>query len=75
MATERPSTPSPSEVARHHSELEEYERQNRRPPFILTYTEIKLLGIAGVSFVFAADLTTRVLIIPSSLQDWVLLGW
>lgn len=34
------------------SGLEEYEREdlNRRPPFILTRTEMKLLGIAGVGF-------------------------
>lgn len=31
------------------SALEEYERDGR-PPFILTYTEVKLLGIAGVGF-------------------------
>ncbi|KAJ7234736.1 major facilitator superfamily domain-containing protein [Mycena rebaudengoi] len=31
--------------------LEEYERGgDDRPPFILTYTEVKLLGIAGVGF-------------------------
>lgn len=29
--------------------LEEVERANdNRPPYILTYTEVKLLGIAGV---------------------------
>jgi hypothetical protein len=33
-----------------HSRLEEYERDsNTRPPYILTRTEVKLLGIAGVS--------------------------
>ncbi|KAF7978454.1 hypothetical protein HWV62_652 [Athelia sp. TMB] len=31
-----------------HSKLEEFERDDDgRPPFILTYTEVKLLGIAG----------------------------
>lgn len=30
--------------------LEEVERNDGRPPFILTYTEVKLLGIAGVGF-------------------------
>ncbi|KAH7924977.1 MFS general substrate transporter [Leucogyrophana mollusca] len=36
---------------RFRSGLEEYERSGEgRPPFILTYTEIKLLGIAGVGF-------------------------
>jgi MFS transporter, PHS family, inorganic phosphate transporter len=33
------------------SRLEEYERSAEgRPPFVLTRTEIKLLGIAGVGF-------------------------
>jgi PHS family inorganic phosphate transporter-like MFS transporter len=32
------------------SRLEEFEQSDDRPPFILTYTEIKLLGIAGVGF-------------------------
>ena len=33
-----------------HSRLEEFEQaSDNRPPFILTYTEVKLLGIAGVS--------------------------
>lgn len=33
-----------------HSRLEEIERNDdSRPPFILTRTELKLLGIAGVS--------------------------
>lgn len=31
-----------------HRRLEEFERSDSRPPFILTYTELKLLGIAGV---------------------------
>lgn len=34
------------------SRLEEYERSAEdKPVFFLTYTEVKLLGIAGVSFV------------------------
>ena len=37
------------------SALEEYERDGR-PPFILTYTEVKLLGIAGVSIVEISEL-------------------
>lgn len=37
--------------ARKRTALEEYEQSGEgRPPFILTYTEIKLLGIAGVGF-------------------------
>lgn len=36
---------------RHKSALEEFERENdTRPPFVLTLTEAKLLGIAGVGF-------------------------
>jgi PHS family inorganic phosphate transporter-like MFS transporter len=36
--------------ARKRTALEEYEQSGEgRPPFILTYTEVKLLGIAGVS--------------------------
>lgn len=36
--------------ARKRTALEEYEQSGEgRPPFILTYTEMKLLGIAGVS--------------------------
>ena len=31
------------------SRLEEYEGEDK-PPYMLTYTEVKLLGIAGVSF-------------------------
>lgn len=31
--------------------LEEFEREgDERPPFILSYAEVKLLGIAGVKF-------------------------
>jgi hypothetical protein len=41
-----PEAPAPNG----HSRLEEFERtSDNRPPFILTYTELKLLGIAGVS--------------------------
>ena len=39
------STPSPG---LRKARLEEVEREGR-PPFYLTYTELKLLGIAGVS--------------------------
>ncbi|KAF4605756.1 hypothetical protein EYR40_004546 [Pleurotus pulmonarius] len=36
-------------LAPHKASLEEFERSNdRRPAFILTWTEVKLLGIAGV---------------------------
>ena len=36
-------------AAAHHSKLEEFEREhNPRYPFMLSYREVKLLGIAGV---------------------------
>lgn len=39
--------------ASNRSKLEEFERDDDgRPPFILTWTEVKLLGIAGVSISF-----------------------
>lgn len=39
-----------SNEARQKSALEEYEQSGGgRPPFVLTYAEVKLLGIAGVS--------------------------
>ncbi|KAJ8073729.1 hypothetical protein AAF712_003215 [Marasmius tenuissimus] len=41
----RPQGPAP---------LEEYERSDGRPPFMLTSTEVKLLGIAGVGFLLDA---------------------
>ncbi|KAF8877355.1 MFS general substrate transporter [Infundibulicybe gibba] len=49
------STPSSSHDEHNEkpvdANLEEYERANdERPPYILTYTEVKLLGIAGVGF-------------------------
>ncbi|RDB24357.1 putative metabolite transporter C2H8.02 [Hypsizygus marmoreus] len=39
-----------TESARHRSDLAEYERSDGRPVFVLTRTELKLLGIAGVGF-------------------------
>lgn len=40
-----------SKETRQRTALEEYEQSGEgRPPFILTYTEVKLLGIAGVGF-------------------------
>lgn len=44
MSTEPVAEP-PQGVSR----LEEFEESDNRPPFILTYSEVKLLGIAGVS--------------------------
>ncbi|KIJ59289.1 hypothetical protein HYDPIDRAFT_100988 [Hydnomerulius pinastri MD-312] len=50
---EKSASPADTESAptRFRSGLEAYERDGEdRPPYILTYTEIKLLGIAGVGF-------------------------
>lgn len=64
MATASPSSSRPSnekeralnqtsqvqEEPRYKSNLEEFERDtSTRPPWVLTFTEVKLLGIAGVS--------------------------
>ncbi|KAI0088458.1 MFS general substrate transporter [Irpex rosettiformis] len=49
QTTPTPPTANPTH-RHHHSNLEEYEELTGRPPFVLTYTEIKLLGIAGVGF-------------------------
>ncbi|KAF8900250.1 phosphate transporter [Gymnopilus junonius] len=38
------------EAPRNRAALEDFENNDRRPPFMLTMTEIKLLGIAGVGF-------------------------
>jgi PHS family inorganic phosphate transporter-like MFS transporter len=44
------SGPAGGKETRQRTALEEYEQSGEgRPPFILTYTEVKLLGIAGVS--------------------------
>jgi hypothetical protein len=37
-----------TESAAHGTALEEFERSDGRPAFVLTFTEVKLLGIAGV---------------------------
>ncbi|KAG2123088.1 major facilitator superfamily domain-containing protein [Suillus clintonianus] len=45
------SEQSGSKETRQRTALEEYEQSGEdRPPFILTYTEVKLLGITGVGF-------------------------
>ncbi|KAF8155408.1 phosphate transporter [Crassisporium funariophilum] len=41
---------SKTESALYRADLEEFERHNGKPAFVLTYTEVKLLGIAGVGF-------------------------
>ncbi|KAJ7600588.1 major facilitator superfamily domain-containing protein [Mycena floridula] len=43
-----PTTTAANEA--HRSALEEFEREDTRPAFFLTMTEVKLLGIAGVGF-------------------------
>ena len=42
-----------TEAATHETALEEFERSDGRPAFVLTFTEVKLLGIAGVCFHFS----------------------
>lgn len=44
------ATRSLTESATHETALEEFERSDGRPAFVLTFTEVKLLGIAGVGF-------------------------
>ncbi|KAF8960560.1 major facilitator superfamily domain-containing protein [Flammula alnicola] len=39
-----------TQSAQHCAELEEFEREDGRPAFVLTFSEVKLLGIAGVGF-------------------------
>ncbi|KAF8968635.1 phosphate transporter [Flammula alnicola] len=39
-----------TQSAQHRAELEEFEREDGRPAFVLTFSEVKLLGIAGVGF-------------------------
>ncbi|KAI0762151.1 MFS general substrate transporter [Trametes elegans] len=54
MATARPERSAPAHSDHpptHKSNLEEYEREGDvRLPFLLSYREVKLLGIAGVGF-------------------------
>jgi len=54
MATTHPIAPTPSrtESAKHRANLEEFERHDGRPAFVLNMTEVKLLGIAGVREIF-----------------------
>ncbi|KDR70726.1 hypothetical protein GALMADRAFT_127617 [Galerina marginata CBS 339.88] len=41
---------APTRSAQDRAALEEFERNDGRPAFVLTMTEVKLLGIAGVGF-------------------------
>ncbi|KAI0060473.1 MFS general substrate transporter [Artomyces pyxidatus] len=50
-ASRTPSRTEKDAVPPYRSALEEFEDEGAdRPPYILTYTEVKLLGIAGVGF-------------------------
>ena len=60
----------------HKSNLEEFEREGEaRPPFILSYREVKLLGIAGVRMPSvrtpgsAHTTNANVLLVPFSRLD------
>ncbi|KAF9521831.1 MFS general substrate transporter [Crepidotus variabilis] len=44
------TTESRPSTHRNKYDLEEFERNDGRPAFVLTFTEVKLLGIAGVGF-------------------------
>lgn len=45
-----PSSPDSTSLRPYRSGLQEYERgDDTRPAYLLTFTEVKLLGIAGVS--------------------------
>jgi hypothetical protein len=53
-----------------NSALEEYERSGSgKPPFVLTYPEVKLLGIAGVCLHDLVNMYSSDLFI---LKGWVL---
>ncbi|KAL0573734.1 hypothetical protein V5O48_008230 [Marasmius crinis-equi] len=49
-------SPDPEQGRAHQAPapLEEYERSDGKYPFVLTFTEVKLLGIAGVGFLLDA---------------------
>lgn len=65
-------TPTRTESAHHRSQLEEYERSGEgRPPYILTYTEVKLLGIAGVSFYQLMLLAPLILCLARWASFWM----
>ncbi|PPR02809.1 hypothetical protein CVT26_009595 [Gymnopilus dilepis] len=51
MANEVQASPAESpRSVQFHSDLEDFDRDDGRPPFFLTLAEVKLLGIAGVGF-------------------------
>jgi len=67
------STEPVAELPQGVSRLEEFEESDNRPPFILTYSEVKLLGIAGVGFFL--DAYDLFIINPVSLMlQWRLYG-
>ena len=73
MATTHPIAPTPSrtESAKHRANLEEFERHDGRPAFVLNMTEVKLLGIAGVREIF----TDPHLSLSYSLLGWIFSRW
>lgn len=66
------TTDNPVSPRRHNSNLEEYERSSDgRPVFFLTYSELKLLGIAGVSRLSLLELVLAMLNV-NAWVDWFL---
>ena len=60
-------------AAPEHSQLEEIERpSDNRPPYILTYAEVKLLGIAGVSY---SRKSAKAILISGTATGWILPRW
>ncbi len=55
--------PPPPTVAKLAS-LEEYDKNLHRPPFVLTWAEVKLLGITGVGFFLDGSSTFSTFISP-----------
>jgi PHS family inorganic phosphate transporter-like MFS transporter len=59
----------PAAVA-HHAPLEEVERLDEdKPVFFLTYTEVKLLGIAGVSLFYSIQ---ELNVVTCDYLGWIL---
>lgn len=59
----------------HKSNLEDFEREGDvRYPFLLSYREVKLLGIAGVRPSAICHTTTSHLFVSPRI-GWLLLGW
>ncbi len=60
-----PSDPQNEQDHPNRVPLEEYEQSNGKPAFVLSMTEVKLLGIAGVGFFLDGEPHNR-LSIPQS---------